>query len=451
MKTLDQVEARIPIDATHTPGSGNNTFVISAPGSYYLTGNITLSDKTKTAIAITTSDVTVDLNGFRLSNVAAVTDTSGGAGVSISGQSCVIKNGTITGFVDGLIGGPGPITDPLGAIISDITVKACKDAIFLLGTGSLVRNCTATSCFFGINVGSGNTVEHCTASNNLGHGIFASTYSTVIGCTVQGSGSQGSSPGGIVVDSSSTVADCNSSNNPGVIGIKTGDSCLVSNSTAAGNAAGIEVSLRSTVVNCTASSNVSQEGIRCASNQTSQANISVLHCTADGNHDGIRVGKGCTIIDCTVGQNFFEGIIADIGSTVRHCTVRLNGEAGIFFTSDCYVADNTADSNNQLNESQFNVRVAGLWAFGSTNRIEGNSMTSNVNCPGLRVEGSNNLILHNSARSNNPNYALDTNNRYGPIVDLTSNPNFGPVNGNVAGSTLNDSSGGSHPWANYAY
>jgi len=32
MKSLDQIEARTPIDAAHTPGDPNNQFIISAPG-----------------------------------------------------------------------------------------------------------------------------------------------------------------------------------------------------------------------------------------------------------------------------------------------------------------------------------------------------------------------------------------------------------------------------------
>ena len=32
MKSLDQIEARTPIDAAHTPGDANNQFIISAPG-----------------------------------------------------------------------------------------------------------------------------------------------------------------------------------------------------------------------------------------------------------------------------------------------------------------------------------------------------------------------------------------------------------------------------------
>jgi hypothetical protein len=65
MKTLDQVEARIPIDATRTPGDASATFRITAPGSYYLTGNIT-GQSGKVGILVLANDVTIDLNGFSL-------------------------------------------------------------------------------------------------------------------------------------------------------------------------------------------------------------------------------------------------------------------------------------------------------------------------------------------------------------------------------------------------
>src|ERR1017187_3770343 len=65
MKTLDQIEARTPIDAAHTPGDGGNQFIISAPGSYYLTGNVT-GVSGKNCISINADNVTVDLNGFAL-------------------------------------------------------------------------------------------------------------------------------------------------------------------------------------------------------------------------------------------------------------------------------------------------------------------------------------------------------------------------------------------------
>src|SRR6478735_5297203 len=63
MKSLDQVEARTIVNSTNTPGDASNTFIISAPGSYYLTGNLT-GVSGKSGIQINADDVSLDLNGF---------------------------------------------------------------------------------------------------------------------------------------------------------------------------------------------------------------------------------------------------------------------------------------------------------------------------------------------------------------------------------------------------
>ena len=39
-KTLTEVEPRIAINATNTPGDADSIYIISQPGSYYMTGNI---------------------------------------------------------------------------------------------------------------------------------------------------------------------------------------------------------------------------------------------------------------------------------------------------------------------------------------------------------------------------------------------------------------------------
>src|SRR3954471_5647699 len=41
MKSLDQIEARIILNAANAPGDATSSYIISTPGSYYLTGNVT--------------------------------------------------------------------------------------------------------------------------------------------------------------------------------------------------------------------------------------------------------------------------------------------------------------------------------------------------------------------------------------------------------------------------
>ena len=64
MKTLDEVEARIPIHQADIP------LTITQPGSYYLAENLDLTGlpdpANTTAIEITVDNVTVDLNGFAI-------------------------------------------------------------------------------------------------------------------------------------------------------------------------------------------------------------------------------------------------------------------------------------------------------------------------------------------------------------------------------------------------
>src|SRR4051794_28495446 len=73
MKTLDQLEPRVPVSATTTPGDATSVFKITQPGSYYLTGNITgASGKHGTFIAA--GNVTLDLMGFELVGVAGSLD-----------------------------------------------------------------------------------------------------------------------------------------------------------------------------------------------------------------------------------------------------------------------------------------------------------------------------------------------------------------------------------------
>jgi hypothetical protein len=154
MKTLAQIEPRTPISSA--------PFTIAAPGSYYLTTNLTVSGGD--AITIAANGVTLDLNGFTIASTAA---SAAGTGISINNvRNLAILNGFIqggvtnngsgvysgSGFWDGIYGYPVQ-----NARVSGVSVSGCSDNGIYLGLGDAT------------------VVESCTVRTVGGYGIVAST------------------------------------------------------------------------------------------------------------------------------------------------------------------------------------------------------------------------------------------------------------------------------------
>lgn len=375
MKSLDQVEARTIVNAANTPGDGANTFIISAPGSYYLTGNLT-GDPGKHGISIQADDVTLDLNGFALISGGGAFR---GVNVPATQKNLCVRNGTVQGWADG-----GVRTDlATGTLAEKLRLSDNAGATGLaLGNGS-ARDCVATGNGTGFVVGNGAEIKDCSASANTT---------------------------GFSAGDRTMISDCIST-------VNTGD--------------GFNGTSYLTIMDCTSSRN-GGNGI------VVQGNCSVIRCNASRNTpsgDGILAGSGCTLADCTAASNGGDGIFADSGSTVRGCTSQANSLFGIEITSNCQALGNTCDQNNQ---SGLNGAKGGLGTYGDANRIEGNSCNFNAGPnagPGFVVNGTHNLIIRNSARGNGSNYHFLAGNVYGPIVDLTGAVNLG-ASGNSAASTV---------------
>jgi hypothetical protein len=125
---------------------------ITQPGSYRLSGNLTVPDANTTAILINTGNVTVDLNGFAILGPTVCSGTplscapaaSGvGIGTTVNTQSNIaVHNGSVRGM---------------------------RVGIFLAGSGHLVKDVRAEhNEGSGIVVGVG-TVSHSTARSNGGY------------------------------------------------------------------------------------------------------------------------------------------------------------------------------------------------------------------------------------------------------------------------------------------
>lgn len=153
-KTLAQVEARTPLSSGQ-PGvaiNGAGTITISQPGSYYLTGNVSIGTGSAHGISITADNVTLDLNGFVLSCTAA----AGGHAVTCDGRKGTrILNGSITsgttvsgstftpaGWDRGVSADSAPDTTVSGLIIRGVRT----DGIFTASDSTLVERCTINIC-----------------------------------------------------------------------------------------------------------------------------------------------------------------------------------------------------------------------------------------------------------------------------------------------------------------
>src|SRR3954462_10858921 len=129
MKTLDQVEARIPIDATHTPGDADANAVLRNPGSYYLTGNFDVTNGA--GILVTAPDVTLDLNGYEIRPASGNTSAIG-VKIVVGGNRCTVKNGSVSGLTYGIIAAADDsFTQAEAASVTHVRVSGCTFGISL--------------------------------------------------------------------------------------------------------------------------------------------------------------------------------------------------------------------------------------------------------------------------------------------------------------------------------
>jgi hypothetical protein len=282
MKTLDQIEPRIPINAPTT---------IVARGSYYLTGNLSSLGP---AIEILDSHVTLDLNGFELSGQAV--PTNGGIRVSPFARNVTIRNGTIRNWILGRgieAGGASEI------VVEDVRATGHGEAGIEVGSNSVVRRCAAfANGNVGINVGANSRVEHCTASDNVFGGTPRGGIRTATGCL---------------------VADCIAGNNASY-GIRVGAGSTVQGCAATANTAeGIYAGPGSRIEDCVVRQNWG--GV------TSEGGCSIRRLTVFGNSlNGIAAGIGDTVADCTVRSNGIAGIRVPNDCAVLRNTVTFNGQ-----------------------------------------------------------------------------------------------------------------------------
>jgi len=177
MKTLDEVEPRIPISAPYT---------ISQRGSYYLTNDIFGK------ISITTNDVTLDLMGYAII-------TSSGDSIELPSpgayRNILIRNGTIKPGNSG-IGIDARYMNESNSRFENLRIdgRGRSWAGIYVGSGCVIENCRIDSNNnYGVNFGNagGGEIRNCVISNNLQVGLHGVSNVRVICNTIEGNGTDG--------------------------------------------------------------------------------------------------------------------------------------------------------------------------------------------------------------------------------------------------------------------
>jgi hypothetical protein len=225
MLTLNQLEPRTPVDAVHTPGNGSAEFVITNPGSYYLTANI-IGVSGEDGIDIDTNNVTLDLNGFSL-----LGNPGSPLGINIAGgiTNITVHGGVISGWGGGYANGID--NSAYNTIFESLTISFCYYGLICDGNSATIRNCVLNN-----NVDAGIYIENGTAivtgclMNNNFYGIDIAGS----GCLITGNDCAGSAEAGIFCGGSNNRIDDNhvTSTNAaqgGIIGSGSGGSVIIRN------------------------------------------------------------------------------------------------------------------------------------------------------------------------------------------------------------------------------
>lgn len=222
------------ITAGDTPGY---PVTISEPGSYRLTGSLITATANQSLIDITTSDVTLDLNGFGLQGPAVCTGmpvdncTPAATGTGVNGNennNIVVLNGWVRGMGHAI---DLTIADPFHTRVERVRVISNS----LSGiTARVVTNCEVIQSF-------GNGIRAKNARNNVvrgsaGIGIRVNDEGLVLGNEVEFSLQDG------ILTSSGSIISGNTSNENGGNGINTEVSLVTGNTATRNEGFGLNMS-----------------------------------------------------------------------------------------------------------------------------------------------------------------------------------------------------------------
>jgi len=329
MKSLSDVEPRIALSQQTAPGDATNQFIISQPGSYYLTGNID-GVSGKNCIVIEAVGVTLDLNGFKLEGV-----TGSLTGILSDFDYVTIRNGVVENFGVGIYA-----LESVGVRIQNIASTRHDNQAIRASVGAVLENCI-------------------TEYSEIGFDVFESA--SLIACTSRYAQSTG---------------------------FEVGTGCTLTNCAAVYANIGFHVSGPAVLTNCTAQSNF-LDGFRitestvltdCIAYDNTGVGFSAIartrmtRCNARDNQYGFFLTEANSVVECTASSNNANGVyIGGNANTVERSTMHENGAAGINVVSG---AGNNIDGNLLTYNGTYGLIFSSGSNLAVRNRARGNT-TSN--------------------------------------------------------------------------
>lgn len=262
-KTLAEVEPRTALTPAMAQNSGGLVFYLPSPGSYYLTGDITVPSNYTGVFMLSPS--TLDLNGFSING----TDGTGLGVRMVSG--CTVRNGRIRNLLYGV---EHCFSNDADTFIEDLYVSNCPSRGIMANMRAIIRRCAvAGPSLVGIECTNDYAlIEDCVVSGATGTGIYINSYSTMRGCKLIGSGSAGGAGGrtgfgsraerctfegcagtGLNAGQRSSVDGCSATGTTGSgIGFELSDGAELTRSVSAQNVIGIRASTAARIIESSA-------------------------------------------------------------------------------------------------------------------------------------------------------------------------------------------------------
>ncbi|MEM1423050.1 MAG: right-handed parallel beta-helix repeat-containing protein [Planctomycetota bacterium] len=329
-----EADARIPLTQATAPGDASTVFIIAQPGSYYLTGNVSLSAG-EVAIEVDSSDVTIDLNGYAIVGNSPLR----GGGPQSTGilSGAILENLRIrNGSFRNLDGDAISLDRAENSVIEDLRIFNVRDGV-RIGPLAQVRRVMVSGCDDGIEIVGDGVVADCvvrnadTAFESVGDVAFMRCVAT-------------SSQGGFLGDGSFTECLADACRSYGFAGSGTYTDCRA---VGASEGSGFVVTGPSTLTACVAQG-ASDDGF----NARDAVAVVFDRCVAEGcGDDGFQVGRDSVVTGCISTGNaygFFGGSSAD-GGRIDANTASGNAIDGFLFVAPqgvLLVRNNAIDNGN---------------------------------------------------------------------------------------------------------